>query len=276
MPEGDTIFRAARTLDRALKGEIVEEFRTVLPALARVDHNASIRGREIVGVSSLGKHLLIGFSGGLTLRTHLRMHGSWHIYRRGERWRRPGHAMRVAILTGAWEAIGFNIPIAEFLDDDALSHSVPLNRLGPDLLSDGWDAAEALRRLRAHGECSIADALLDQSILAGVGNVFKSEVLFLARTHPSRLVSSLSEGELESILTISRKLLRINVTDSRDGTVTWSGSRRTTGRSQPSEKLWVYGRGGKPCRRCGSPVQRQLTGTEARPTYWCPHCQPQH
>ena len=275
MPEGDTIFRAARTLDKALKGEIVDEFRTVLPALARVDHDAPLHGREVTGVEAVGKHLLMHFSGGLTLRTHLRMHGSWHIYRRGERWRRPGHAMRVAILTKGWEAVGFNIPVAEFLDDAQLAQSRSLNRLGPDLLSDDWNPAEARNRILATPDRKLVDVLLDQAVLAGIGNVFKSEILFLVKIHPERCVRTLTEEEIEAILTISRRLLTINVIDPSGGNVTWGGSRRTTGRAEPGAKLWVYGRGGKPCRRCGTPVQRALTGTDARPTYWCPRCQPQ-
>lgn len=275
MPEGDTIFRAARTLDRALSGERIESFRTVLPQLARIDDDTPLTGRTIESVTASGKHLLIHISGDLTLRTHLRMHGSWHIYRRGERWRVPAFRMRIAIATTNWEAVGFNIPIAEFIPSSELPLSVPLSRLGPDLLSDSWDEGEAARRIRASAGFSMDDVLLDQSVVAGIGNVFKSEILFLTGVHPARTADTLTDSELESILRTSRRLLRANVTDPRESNATWTGARRTTGRSQPSERLWVYGRGGRPCRRCGTPIERALSGRVApRPTYWCPRCQP--
>src|SRR5687767_14826535 len=141
MPEGDTIFRAARTLHQALAGRVVTRFETVLPALARVDDQSRIAGRTIDRVLSAGKHLIIDFSGGLHLRTHMRMNGSWHIYRSGERWRRKRSDMRIVISTDEFVAVGFNIPEAEFLDDRSLARQDDLRRIGPDLLGD-FDAAE--------------------------------------------------------------------------------------------------------------------------------------
>lgn len=273
MPEGDTIFRAARTLDRALKGETVREFRTVLARLARADENAPVAGRTIDRVDAAGKHLLVHFSGDLVLRSHMRMHGSWHIYRRGERWRMPGHTMRVAIITDGWEAIGFNIPVAEFLAESSLERHEPIRRLGPDLLADDWDEDEALRRVRSDPAAPWLDVLLDQTRIAGIGNVYKSEILFLNGLHPLTPVGASGEEAIRNVLADARKLLKINVIDPMAAPVTWHGPRRTTGRSNPGERTWVYGRGGQPCRRCGTLIERGLLGRDARPTYWCPRCQ---
>lgn len=273
MPEGDTIFRAARTLDRALRGERVEEFRTVLAQLSRVDENSAVAGRIIEGVEAAGKHLLMRFERDLVLRTHLRMHGSWHIYRRGERWRKSVHTMRIAIITPSWEAVGFNIPDAELLNEHALATSNPLQRLGPDLLATSFDEEEAFRRLRATGSSAILDALLNQTVLAGIGNVFKSEILFLHGIHPERAVSELDDEILRQVIATSRRLLRQNVTDPATGVATWSGGRRTTRSANRAEGLYVYGRGGKPCRRCGTPIAWGRRGRDARSTYWCPTCQ---
>jgi endonuclease-8 len=272
MPEGDTIFRAARTLHRALAGRVVTRFETVLPALSRVDEDAPLAGRTVEAVASRGKHLLMSFSGGLLLRTHMRMNGSWHIYRPGERWLRSRRDMRLVIATAEFEAVGFNIPAAEFLSAREAERHEQLRQLGPDLLDDGFDAAEALRRLRARGALPIADALLDQRILAGIGNVYKSEVLFVCRIPPFARVDSLTDGQLAGAIEAARKFLRANVSG-RLAPMTTYGGRNTMRRGNRDERLWVYGRGGKPCRRCGAPIASRKTGDGARVTYWCPRCQ---
>lgn len=275
MPEGDTIFRTARTLHRALAGRCVTVFETVFPALARVHEDAPIVGRTVVEVRSVGKHLLMELSGGLVLRTHMRMNGSWHIYRPGERWQRSRASMRILVGTEEYLAVGFDIPVAEFLTTRQLERHGELRRLGPDLLAASFDAPEAVRRLRALGETQLGDALLDQRAMAGVGNVFKSEVLFVCRLFPFRTVSSLSEGEVEGMVAAARRLLRENVVDTaRAGAAGWGGYRRTTRRTDPGARLWVYGRGGSPCRVCGAPIAYRKQGRDARGTYWCPACQP--
>ncbi len=273
MPEGDTIYRAARALDRALAGRTVTRFESVFPQLTRVDVDAPVRGRTIERVSSRGKHLLIWFSGDLVLRTHMRMNGSWHIYRPGERWRRPGHDMRIVIGTDAFEAIAFTVPIAEFNTASALERA--LGEVGPDPLAEDFDEGDAVRRLRDRGDWEIADALLDQRAMSGVGNVYKSEVLFAAGVNPFTRVAEVSDRTLEKVVALTVKFMRANVTDGTTAAiVTYTGFRRTTGRSDPSARLWVYGRGGKPCRRCGTPIQRAKQGPHARSTYWCEKCQP--
>src|SRR4029453_13703495 len=143
MPEGDHIFRTARTLNRALAGHEVVRFESVLPALARIHEDTPVTGRTIESVTAQGKHVLMRFSGDLVLRTHMRMNGSWHIYRRGERWLRPRRDMRIVIATDAFEAVGFNVPVAEFLDRVSVARQDDLRRMGPDLLAQSFDEDEA-------------------------------------------------------------------------------------------------------------------------------------
>ncbi|WP_242371894.1 Fpg/Nei family DNA glycosylase [Anaeromyxobacter sp. SG26] len=274
MPEGDTIHRAASNLHRALAGETVVRFETVLPPLARVDADRPIAGRTVEGVSARGKHLLVRFSGDLWLRSHLRMNGSWHLYRPGERWRRPRDAMRVLVETRPWLAVGFDLPVAELLDARGLARQPDLARLGPDLLAPDFDAAEAERRLRARPAREVGEALLDQGALAGVGNELKSEILFLAGVDPYRTVASLSAAELAALVTVARRVLLEAVAPYGASAPTWLGGRRTTGRSNPDERLFVYGRAGEPCRRCGAAIRLGRQGPGARVTYHCPRCQP--
>jgi endonuclease-8 len=274
MPEGDTIFRAARTLNRALGGRTVTRFESVYPALTRVDDDAPIKGRTIESVTAAGKHVLMRFSGGLVLRTHMRMNGSWHIYRPGERWRKARRDMRIVVGTDAFEAVGFNIPVAEFLEGRAVERQEDLRLMGPDLLGATFDEAEAVRRLRARGDSSIADALLNQRVVAGIGNVYKSEVLFLCGVSPFTPVSQVSDERLRCLLTTARTHLHANVMDPTAAIVTYRGYRRTTRRADPAERLYVYGRAGQACRACGARIEMRAQGRDARLTYWCPTCQP--
>ncbi len=273
MPEGDTIFRAAATLQRALAGKKVVRFESVYPALTRVHEDRPLTRETVDRVWSAGKHLLMRFSNGLVLRTHMRMNGSWHIYRRGERWQRPAGEARVILATEDFEAIGFNIPVAEFVDDRRLPTHPELARLGPDVLDERFDRAEALSRLRAREDLDIADALLNQRILAGLGNVYKSEVLFLCRVNPFVPVRALDDGRLACLVDKARELLLANVTTRLAPMTTYTGFRRTTRRDDPRERVWVYGRARKACRRCSTPIDVRPQGPHARLTYWCPTCQ---
>ncbi len=274
MPEGDTIFRAARTLGRALAGKRVVRFETALAALDQVHDQSPLTGRTIESVAAAGKHVLMRFSGDLVLRTHMRMNGSWHIYRPGERWQRPRRDMRVLVATADFEAVGFNIPVAEFIRARDLPRHRELRQLGPDVLADGFDAAEALRRLRGRPETAVADALLNQRLMAGLGNVYKSEVLFMCRVSPFTPVGGVDDAALAGIVETSRRLLQANVSDRLAPMTTYTGLRRTTNRQDPKERLWVYGRARLPCRRCGTPIRVKAQGPHARLTYWCPECQP--
>ena len=274
MPEGDTIFRAARTLDRALAGKTVVRFETGLAQLSRVDDDAPIAGRTVDRVRSVGKHLLIEFSGDLVLRTHMRMNGSWHVYRPGERWQRPRSAMRVVVETADFQAVAFDVPVAEFRTGRELARDPAVVQLGPDVLDPGFDEGEAVRRLRERGAMDIGDALLDQRALAGIGNVFKSEVCFAERVHPFTPVSALDEEALLRLVRTARRLLGMNVLESSGGRmVTDTGFRRMTRRGDPGARLWVYGRVARPCRLCGTRIALERRGPEARSSYFCPGCQ---
>jgi endonuclease-8 len=275
MPEGDTIFRSARALDRALTGKAVTGFATALAPLASVNDNTPVAGRTVEKVEARGKWLLVHFSSDLILVTHMLMSGSWHIYKAGERWRRPRSSMRAVIRTADYEAIAFDVPVAKFHTARTLERNTMIPKLGPDLLGQGFSEDEAVARILARPDEEIAVVLLNQQVMAGLGNVFKSEICFLCQVHPFRLVSSLTPDEIACLVHQSRKLLALNVADGvRDGIITYSGARRTTGNSDPGSRLWVYGRQGQPCRRCGAAVLTRKQGTQARSTYWCPECQP--
>jgi endonuclease-8 len=253
MPEGDTIFRAARALGDALAGRTVTRFVSVFPHLTRVDHDTPLAGQSVTGVESLGKHLLITFSSGLVLRTHMRMQGSWHLYRPGERWQRAHHEMRIVIETADIHAVAFNVPVAEILTAAALERSETLGRLGPDLLADDFDASAAALRIAA-SETEIGDALLDQSAIAGIGNIYKSESLFAAGVNPFIRAADLPRPTIDRIIDKAVRLMRAAVADSR-------------------RRPYVYRRAGEPCRRCGSRISVKRQGVHARSTYWCPRCQ---
>jgi endonuclease-8 len=202
----------------------------------------------------------------------MRMSGTWHVYPHGARWKMPRRDMRVLLETADVVAVAFNVPVAEFLTTRELARHRPLTALGPDLLDPQFDRNEALSRIRARGETPIGDVLLDQRALAGIGNVFKSEVLFLARVHPGTLVSALDDSDLARVLDAALEQLRANVLTPSQ-TLSAAFGRRTTRSLDPKEKLWVYGRGGRPCRRCGEAIVSRATGPDARLTFWCPRCQ---
>jgi endonuclease VIII len=275
MPEGDSIFRAAAALQRALAGGTVSHFASVFPALNRVDESTPIAGRSVTRVEARGKHLLMHFSGGLVLRTHMRMSGSWHIYRPQEAWQRSRAQMRILLETAQFQAVAFLVHEAEWLNGEAALERSALARLGPDVLGPSFDPQHAAQRIRAQAGRPICDALLDQRVLAGIGNVYKSELLFLARVHPLTAAQTLDEATTAKLADDALRLLRSNVAaDGGTGITTYRGLRRTTGRSDPGERLWVYGRAGKPCRACGHAIASARLGQHARSTYYCPRCQP--
>ena len=274
MPEGDTIFRAARRLHAALAGQTVTRFESVFPALTRVDVDRPLRGRVVDSVTARGKHLLMMFSGDLILHTHLRMNGSWQIYQPGERSRRSMQHTRIVLETDRAIAVAFNLTIAEFLTAKSMARHPQLRALGPDLLDPTFDAVESLRRLRSCDTAPIGEALLNQRAVAGVGNVLKSEILFVAGVNPFATVEQLADTELERILAVSVKLLSMNVPPEEQAGRSMVFGRRTRNSLDPSARLWVYGRAGRPCRKCGRPIQQRKTGIDARVTYWCPGCQP--
>jgi endonuclease-8 len=279
MPEGDTIFRTARALDRALAGKQVTAFDTALAPLARVNDDTPLIGRTIEHVESHGKWCLIYFSGDLILLTHMLMSGSWHLYRPGERWQMGRSRMRVSIAVADWLAVAFNVPVAEFHTSRSLTRNTQIPHLGLDILSATYTVDIGAKRLAdfglSHPDAEIAVVLLNQHVLAGLGNVYKSEVAFAAGVNPFRTMRTLTSREIESIAEIAQRYMKANVLDgSGPGIVTYTGIRRTTHSSNQEERLWVYRRKGEECRRCGTLIQMRKQGEQARSTYWCPRCQP--
>lgn len=263
MPEGDTIFRAARTLHAALAGRTVTRFASSLPQVAAAARHYRIEGRTVRAVEARGKHLIVRFEGGPSLHTHMRMTGSWHLYRVGTPWRKSAAAARAVIQTGDRLAVCFAAPVVEWLTPAQEAEHAPLAGLGPDLLATGFDAAQARAGLRACAPREIGDALMDQRALAGIGNVYKSETLFLCGVDPFAGVESLDDATLDRLIATAALELRRNVTPG-------AGTRRT--REGP-ERVWVYRREGQPCLRCGAFVRMRRQGEDARSTYWCPRCQ---
>ena len=263
-------------MHRVLAGHAVTRFETAYAHLDRVNVDTPLVGRTIERVESAGKHHLIVFSGDLILRTHMRMNGSWHLYRHGEKWWRGPQGMRVRIDTADWVAVAFNVPVAEFVTPKELATTDPVAKLGPDLLGREFNRDEAVRRLIASAHQPIAMSLLDQRLVAGIGNVYKSEVLFLTGVNPLTPTSALPQDRLERMMDVARGLLKDNVIAGTSGQIQTFRNLRQTNRSiDPNQNLWVYGRGGKPCRKCGTLIEMKKMGVEARSTYWCPRCQPE-
>jgi endonuclease VIII len=269
MPEGDTIFRAAAGLRPYLVGRRVDDARTSGPG--PVPQIRRIVGREITAVDALGKNLLIRFDNGLELRTHLRMKGAWHRYRPGERWRLPPSRARLVLEVPGAVAVCFDAPVVELLEQRAETLHEPLGGLGPDLLAPAFDAAEGVRRLRdpARRATTIGEGLLDQRALAGIGNVYRSEILWIERVSPFALVGDVDDATLERLVATARRLLFANVSGGRGfERVTTTGDRGAPG------PLYLYGRTGRPCRRCRTPIASTELGRELpRTVYWCPTCQ---
>jgi endonuclease-8 len=258
-------------------------------------------GRTVERVEARGKWLLIYFSGDLILVTHMLMSGSWHIYRTGEKWWMPKKAMRVVIRVGpasevphssheaamngppgvlaGFEAVAFNVPVAEFYTARSLERSSQVPKLGVDVLGDAYSVEAGVKAMReygaAHPEAEIAVVLLNQRVLAGLGNVYKSEVAFAAGVNPFRQMRTITERELAVMAEFAQKYMRANVVDGKgDGIVTYAGNRRTTHEMDGNNRLWVYRRQGEECRRCGAAIMMRKQGTAVRSTYWCASCQP--
>ena len=266
MPEGDTIFRTASVLRSVLLGRQVVDARAQAgPGLRSVPDLSRVIGTVVTSVEARGKHLLIGFDNGLTLRSHMRMRGSWHRYRRGEAWRLPVATANAVLETAEMVAVAFNTPSLELLTESGVARSRALRELGPDLLGPTFDIAEAVCRLRKGNELELGEALLDQRMAAGIGNVVKSEVCFIEGLDPWAPIARFEDGELEAALATARRLLQANLR---------GGARVTTGMRGRGLELWVYGRAGRPCRRCGTLLTTRRQGELARSTYWCPRCQP--
>jgi endonuclease-8 len=260
VPEGDTLHRAAGLL-RVLEGVTVSRLEGSHRAV--IAHRSRIEGHAITSVEARGKHLVITFDHDWALRTHLGMTGSWHRYRPGERWRiTPGKA-RVVITTDPWVAVCFAASTVQ-LDPTADVHAA-LAHLGPDLIHDEVDWDEVTRRARRSRATTVADLLLDQRVMAGIGNVYKSETLYLQRIHPETPAQSLADEQIRRCGERAQRLMMANLTRPR---------RSTTGQPGRGAGLWVYGRAGSPCRRCRTEIEMTGLPADERLTYWCPSCQP--
>jgi endonuclease-8 len=257
MPEGDAVWLTARRLHQALAGRVLTRSDFRVPRYATVN----LTGRVVTEAVARGKHLLIRTGDGITVHTHLRMDGSWRVRPARERVANS-HRIRLILANSDWQAVGYQLGVVDVLPT-ASEHTV-VGYLGPDLLGPGWDPAEATRRLLADPARPVGEALLDQRNLAGIGNVYKAELLFLRGVDPWRPVGEVAD--VAALVGLAQRLLEAN--KERFGMI-------TTGVARRGEQTWVYGRAGRPCRRCGTPVKSADQGRnpEERITYWCPRCQ---
>lgn len=276
MPEGDTIFRTARSMGRALVGRPITGFRSNYPLLTRFHDDTPLTGQTVDRVESRGKWVLIHFSGGATLVTHMLMNGSWHLYRTGQCWLRPARDMRIVLENRDYQAVAFAVPVARIYTAQALAREKRIPAPGTDVLSEDFEPVAAAIRMRACAGEEIGEVMLHQHVLAGIGNVFKSEVCFVEGVNPFCLVAALSDGQVAALIGTSQRLVAANVQEgSGNMIVTYRGQqRRTTPHLSPQDSLWVYGRSGAPCRKCGTAILHRLQGPDARVTFWCPICQP--
>jgi endonuclease-8 len=250
VPEGDTIWRTAAALRERVAGLTVKDVRP--EGLAR------LRGRELEAVEARGKHLFMRFAGGWLLHSHMRMTGSWHVYRPGERWRRPEHYARAVLDFDQWLAVCFSAPVLELVRDERES----IGHLGPDVLADDFPLELVVARARSVGPRPLAELLLDQRVCCGIGNVYKCESLWQLKLDPWRSSAELADQELRELFETARALMRPNA------------SGRAAPRRYPgSGREAVHGRRGRPCPRCGTPVRSRPQGEQGRWTYWCPSCQ---
>src|SRR6476646_3718365 len=257
MPEGDVVWYTARRLREALAGRVLTRSDFRVPRLATAD----LAGDVVTETAARGKHLLTRTKSGLTVHTHLKMDGSWRVRPAAERVR-DSHQIRLLLANEEWQAVGYQLGVVELIrtseEDRVTGH------LGPDLLGPDWDPAEVVRRLRAAPDRPIGEALLDQRNLAGIGTWFLAEMLFLRGIAPWRTTSDVKD--LDALVDLGQRLLDANKT---------RGGHSSTGDTRPGRNSWVYGRAGKPCRRCGTPVRKDEQGPpgQERLRFWCPNCQ---
>jgi endonuclease-8 len=254
MPEGDTVYRAATDLREALAGRVLTRSDFRVPRFATAD----LSGQAVTEVVPRGKHLLIRTDAGLTTHTHLKMEGRWRIRPAAERVP-ESYRIRLVLANRGWQAAGYDLGIVELLP--TAQEEQVTGHLGPDLLGPDWNPDEAARRLGADPDRSAGEALLDQRNLAGIGNVYKSEILFLRGIRPWRPVGKIRD--VDRLVDLAHRMLEAN----KDRV-----QRVTTGVDRRGQQVWVYGRGGQPCRRCGTRIRQSELGD--RVTYWCPSCQP--
>ncbi len=250
MPEGDTIWRTAATLRTALEGKRL--------VAARPDALKRLTGTTVTEVRPVGKHLLIRFDNGLAIHSHMRMRGAWHVYKRGEPWRRPTWQVKALLETDDAVAVCFAAPVVDLVRDE----STKVGHLGPDILSDAWMVADIVARARLVGATAIGELLLDQRVTAGIGNVYRCEALWQRRVNPWTKSAQLTDQDLAALFESARQAMLANLKGRYERLFPGYG------------KAAVHGRGGRPCPRCGTRIRVRAQGELARLTYWCPACQP--
>jgi endonuclease VIII len=267
VPEGDTIYRTAASIRQWMGGRIVTAAQSQVAGL-KVQ---TLVGRTIERVEPHGKHLVISFGvrpeldddQPVALHSHMRMSGSWHVYAAGAEWQKPKRQANVILMATDRHAVCFNAPIISLLAERDVERGTSIGRLGPDVLVDPFHAAEVVARARAtRNTDAIGEVLLDQRVVAGIGNIYRCESLFLESIHPWTIVSQLSDQAFEMLVNTASQLMRNNLG-------------KPIGRNfgGGENQQWVYGRAGLPCRRCGTVVQSRKQGAQARTAYWCSSCQ---
>ncbi|MEM9185812.1 MAG: DNA-formamidopyrimidine glycosylase family protein [Planctomycetota bacterium] len=268
MPEGDTLHRIAEQLRPVLAGHVVESARASRPRSGAAINAGLLVGKRVDAVEAVGKHLLVTFSGdpggGCVLHSHLGMTGAWHAYERNTPWRKPAKQAAIILVTATHTVINFSPKRLELTTGARLRGDTHFARLGPDLMLPGTTADAILPRLRTSNGAPIGEAVMNQTIAAGIGNVYKSESLFLAKLDPWRPVGEIDDQALLAYLTLTQKLMLRNR----------GGGMRTTRFAASGPRLWVYGRRGEPCLVCGGVIHLRRQGDQGRSTYWCPACQP--
>jgi endonuclease-8 len=270
VPEGDTIHHAARRVGAALVGTEIRSIETPHPRHGKDRWPERLSGREVRSVDARGKHLFVRFDGDLTLHSHLRMGGAWGVYPRGKRWQRAPYRAWLVIKTDEHEVVQFDGPVLELMTEGRTRFDQRLAALGPDLIAEDFSERDYLRRLRADDQTrTLGDALLDQRILAGIGNVWKSEGCFIARLSPWRRLDAVSDEEALAVVRGIQPLMRDSA--QRGGRITTY--ERTRPQPRHERRTWVYDRAGLPCRECNTLVQARGQGDDNRTTFWCPECQ---
>jgi endonuclease-8 len=263
VPEGDALFRFANRLRPALEGNVIRGARAHGPGPVPQVHR--IVGATCTQVRSQGKNMLISFDNGLVLRGHLRMYGTWHLYKPGEPWRKPEREARLVLETDEAVIVNFSAPVIELLEERALPHHQPISGLGPDLTGAFFDPTEAFTRMRdpARANLTIGDAIMDQKVMAGAGNIWKHETLFHCGINPWLLVRELTDDEVRALIAKAEELLGASI-----------GRPGPNGLRQRRPTMFVYMRQGQPCRRCATRIRSHRQGVDIRHTAWCPRCQP--
>ena len=263
MPEGDTLYRIANRLRPILLGQTIADARANPPRTGAMIDAPSLIGKRVEMVEATGKHLLITFDDRQVLHSHLGMTGSWHIYQPGQRWRKPFHRAGVVLTTPTHVAVNFSPKSLELVTEQTIERNTYLRRLGPDMMLAETDVAEVVPRMRRYARLPIGEAVMNQTLVAGIGNIYKSESLFLANINPWTTVGEIDDQRLVAYLQLAKKLMRRNR----------HGGERTTRFAPDGPRLWVYERAGERCLVCGEVIQIRRQGEQGRTTFWCHDCQ---